>query len=198
MWMLPPMADETQGATEAPAPDPAPPPPAPKAPPSPARPPTEAEIDSPDRRTLGLLGAVLLVTVASWGSARFSCNMHPPESKPPPKLGIERLTATAKDAAIEFVQRWQSSDYDGALEIAAGEAEADMGRQKAACAADASACARRREAAAGLMTVVTVVHNTGFVAQAKATTHLKGQTHSYAVTLARNAMLWKVTGATPE
>jgi hypothetical protein len=164
----------------------------------PAHVPTEAEIDSPDVKTLFLLFVVFAVTVSSWGAARFACNMHPPESRPPPKLGLDRLTANPKDAAIEAIQRWQSYDFDGALAIATGDAAIELGRAKADCAAHANDCARKREATAGLITTAVLLKTDGFAADARVTTALNGEKHVYRVRLGRDGLLWKVTSRTPE
>src|SRR5687768_13815517 len=42
---------------------------------------TEAEIDSPKPLTLVLLGAMSLLTLALWGSARVACNERSPLAK---------------------------------------------------------------------------------------------------------------------
>lgn len=160
--------------------------------------PTEREINSPDRLTLALLIVVGLVTVGAWGSARFACNMHPPVSRPAPKLPTERLTATPKDCAIEFVQRWRSADYSGALETVTGDLVAEIGKQKADCDARANECAREREAAAGRLTTAIVRKQDGFRAEAQVTTMLKGEKETYRVALAFQGGLWKAGSVTRE
>jgi hypothetical protein len=187
---------ETKPAPEPDAAAPASPtPPADKAVPS-ASQLTEEEIDSPSRKALVPLFVVFAITFASWGAARFACNMHPPESKPPPKLSVDRLAATPKDAAIEAVQRWESHDYDGALEIAAGDAASELQRAKADCQAHANDCARQREASAGLLTMAEVLRNDGSRAEAHVSTLFKGERKNFKVQLARNGAVWKIVSRT--
>jgi hypothetical protein len=161
-------------------------------------PPSEDEIDVPDWRTLTLLGALFAVTAGSWGAARFSCNMHPPQSAPPPKLTIDRLAANPKDAAIEFLQRARSNDYDGALELALRDARTDLEASRAACQKTAAECARKREAMAGLLTTAVLERQDASTAEATATTHFKGEKKSFKVRLARDGSIWKVVGYTAE
>jgi hypothetical protein len=169
-----------------------------KAKPASAPPPSEEEINVPDWRTLTVLGALFVVTAGSWGAARFSCNMHPPESRPPPKLTIDRLAANSKDAAIEFIQRARSNDYDGALQLALRDARTDLEASRAACQKTAAECARKREAMAGLLTTAIVERQDTSTADAIATTYFKGEKKSFRVKLARDATMWKVVSYSPE
>lgn len=158
--------------------------------------PSEQEIDSPNRLTLLLLGAVFAVTTATWASARFACNMHPPESRSAPKLPTEKLIQTPKDAALELVQRLRSSDFDGALESSTGELRAEVRKLKDACDARANECAREREAAAGRLTTAVLLRQDESRAEAEVTTMLKGQTEKYRVTIVREGTVWKAASRT--
>jgi hypothetical protein len=160
---------------------------------------TEAEINSPDRRALAMLFVIFAVTAGSWGAGRFACNMHPPESRGAPKLSTDRLTATAKDAAIEFVQRWRSYDFTGALEIAGADVATEMTAANTDCLAKANECARQREASAGRLTTVVVLTQVGFDADVRATTELKGTKETYRLRVHRDESSgWKVYGKTAE
>jgi hypothetical protein len=163
--------------------------------------PSEQEIDSPDRKVLIALFVIFAVTTVSWGAARFACNMHPPESRAAPKLPTDRLVLSAKDAAIEFVQRWRSADYSGALETASGDdLVAELQKAKANCAAKANECAREREAAAGRLTTASVLAQDGFTADARVVTMLKGTKETYRVRVRRdgNSGAWKVISKSTE
>jgi len=164
----------------------------------PEAPPSEEEINAPDWKTLTLLVALFAVTAGSWGAARFSCNMHPPESKPPPKLTTDRLAANPKDAAIEFIQRARSNDHDGALELAVRDARTDLEAARAGCQKTAAECARKREAMAGLLTTAVLTRQDPQAAEAIATTHFKGEKKSFRVRLAKDGMVWKVVGYAAE
>jgi hypothetical protein len=172
---------------------------APRERPAPADPiPSEGEINSPDRKTLFLLFVVFAVTVGSWGAARFACNMHPPESHAAPKMPTDRLVLIAKDAAIEFVQRWRSADYTGAMEIAGGDLVAELATAQAACAAKANECAREREASAGRLTSAVVLVQDGFTADTRVTTTLKGRTEKFRVRVHREEVGWKAISKSVE
>jgi hypothetical protein len=171
---------------------------APKAKKAPQTPPSERDINSPDWRALTLLFVIFGVTASSWGAARFACNMHPPESKPPPKLTTAQLAANPKDAAIEFIQRARSKDYDGALELALKDARTDLAVESTKCAKNAADCARQREAMAGLLTNAVVEHQDGMTADALATTYFKGEKKTFRVKLARDATVWKVVSYSAE
>ena len=159
---------------------------------APATFPSEEQINSPDRRSLIGLFVIFAVTTICWGAARFACNMHPPESRSAPKLTTDRLILTAKDAAIEFVQRWRSYDYEGALATVTGDdLTAELSKAKADCAAKANECARQREAAAGRLTTAVVLASDGFVADTRVTSVLKGQKETYRIKLRREGALWK-------
>lgn len=165
---------------------------------APAEPPSEEQIDSPDRKTLILLFAIFAVTASSWGAARFSCNMHPPESKPAPKLTTERLAANPKDAAIEFIQRARSTDYDGALQLALRDARTELEASRAACQKTAAECARKREAMAGLLTTAIVERQDASSAEAVATTYFKGEKKNFRVKLVRDGSVWKAVSYAAE
>jgi hypothetical protein len=167
---------------------------------TPAKPnPSELEINSPDRKTLIALFVVFAVTTVSWGAARFACNMHPPESRAAPKLPTERLLMSAKDAAIEFVQRWRSMDYEGALATVDGDELAqELQKAKADCASKANECARQREASAGRLTMAVVLAQDGFVADARVTTTLKGVKETYRVRMRREGGIWKAVSKSSE
>lgn len=171
---------------------------APKGSKAPLKPPTEDEIDSPDWKTLFLLFAIFAVTVSSWGAARFACNMHPPESKPAPKLTTDRLAANPKDAAIEFIQRARTNDYDGALELALQDAKSNLESARADCQKNAAECARKREAMAGLLTTALVQRQDASTADAEATTYFKGEKKTLRVKLVRDGTIWKVISYSPE
>ncbi|HEX3594192.1 MAG TPA: hypothetical protein VHU80_03795 [Polyangiaceae bacterium] len=166
---------------------------------APATIPSEAEINSPDKKSLIALFVVFAVTTASWGAARFACNMHPPESHAAPKLSTDRLLLTAKDAAIEYVQRWRSMDYEGALATVSGEPlTTELTKAKADCAAKANECARQREASAGRLTSAVVLAQDGFVADTRVTTVLKGTKEVYRVRVRRDGPLWKAVSKSSE
>jgi hypothetical protein len=161
--------------------------------------PSELEINSPDRKTLIALFVVFAVTTVSWGAARFACNMHPPESRAAPKLSTDRLILTAKDAAIEFVQRWRSMDYEGALATVTGdELPAELQKAKADCASKANECAREREASAGRLTTAVVLVQDGFFADARVSTSLKGVKETYRVRVRREGGVWKAVSKSVE
>src|SRR5262245_62064443 len=107
---------------------------------------TEREIDAPDRLTLLMLGVMGFMTIVLWGFARGACNYHPPrESRRPRAVKTEELARDPKDAALEMQQRLVQYDFDGALELSADSAEADVKKRKADCAAKVAECADKKK-----------------------------------------------------
>src|SRR5262249_47434775 len=100
--------------------------------------------------------------------------------------------------AIEFIQRYRSSDFDGALETVTGDLTAEVARGKEDCSKRANECAREREAAAGRLTTAVVSKQDGFVAETHVTTTLKGVTEKYVVMTKRDNMVWKAATMTRE
>lgn len=105
--------------------------------PPPPPPPTEAEIDSPNRQTLGMLGVIGVMTLCMWVFARGGCNYHPPkESRDPRKVELTDLARDPKDAAMEFELRFATKRYGGALELANGPMSELVKERQRACDAD--------------------------------------------------------------
>ena len=70
---------------------------------------TEAELDSPSKQTMGMLGILAIMTIVMWAFARGGCNYHPPkETRVPRKVTTAELAHDPKNAAIELQQRWLS------------------------------------------------------------------------------------------
>jgi hypothetical protein len=114
--------------------------------PKPPLPRTEREIDAPDRVTLVMLGVLCVMTIVLWIFARGACNYHPPrETKRPRAVKLEDLARDPKDAALEMQQRLVQYDFDGALELAADSAEADVKKRKADCAGKVKECAESKK-----------------------------------------------------
>ncbi|MCC6217521.1 MAG: hypothetical protein IT376_21870 [Polyangiaceae bacterium] len=107
-----------------------------------APPATEAALDSPNRQTLGMLGAVVIATLGMWVFAQKSCNLHPAETRKPRELAVAQLTREPKNAALELQQRWSGYDFAGASELARGEVRAQIEKDAAGCGGDA--CSRQR------------------------------------------------------
>ena len=93
----------------------------------------EAEIDSPTPQTLFMLGTVAALTLILWGSAKFACNAHPPQSKAPKAAAEQRLVRTPKGTAIEVQQRLATFQFDKALTLAKGELIDEIKKLKAEC-----------------------------------------------------------------
>jgi hypothetical protein len=124
--------------------------------PRPPIPRTEAEIDSPTKQTVGMLGILCVMTIIMWAFARGACNYHPPkETRVPRKVTTAELAHDPKDAAIELQQRWLTRDFAGALELATGDVELQLKKDQAAC--DAACLAKRPELEKTVITSAVIV-----------------------------------------
>jgi hypothetical protein len=173
--------------------------------PSSKLPKSETELDEPGRQTLGMLGAIGVATIVMWSLAYFpliqgsSCNAHPPDSKKAKTGTTAELASTAKDAAIEFVQRWTSKDYNGALEIAKGPVADEVSREKRACEANKAACdARRKELAGKVVTMADVLTQDGALTRTRVYTRVENNEQKFLVEVVPEGQLFKVTRRTPE
>jgi hypothetical protein len=114
--------------------------------PKPPIPRTEREIDAPDRLTLLMLGVMCVMTVVLWAFAKGGCNYHPPrETKRPRPMKTEELARDPKDAALEMQQRLVQYDFEGALELVADAAEAEVKKRAADCKTKVAVCAENKK-----------------------------------------------------
>jgi hypothetical protein len=168
--------------------------------PKPPVPSTEAEIDAPDKLTLSMLGVMALVTIVLWLFARMACNYHPPrETRRPRTVKTEELARDPKDAALEMQQRLLQLDYPGAIELAKGDALADVQKAKAACEARAQDCAmdrKKHEKSVESSAALLERKPTGAVARVISMTP-EGKQVSI-VKLEREGSIWKVTSRVPD
>lgn len=168
--------------------------------PKPPIPSSEAEIDAPDKLTLSMLGVMAVVTIALWLFARIACNYHPPrETRRPRVVKTEELARDPKDAALEMQQRLLQNDYTGALELAKGDAAADVQKAKAACEAKPQDCAMERKKHE------KTVESTAALLERKptgATTRVTSVTPAgkqvFILRLERDGTMWKVTSRVPD
>lgn len=161
---------------------------------------TEREINAPDRRTLLMLGAVTVVTLACWGAARLSCNITDPVNKAPPPIPLERLAATPKHAAIELSYRWRIFDPEQAMKLARGNLRERIARDLEKCQADPVECRRKRGELKGrVLTTATVLRQDARVAEVRVINHVQGSgDERYLMTLEHQGRIWKGTDQRPE
>jgi hypothetical protein len=165
----------------------------------PALPKTEEEANSPDRHTLGLLGVVAFASLVLWGSARFACNYHPPQSLKPREVGTVELARTAKGAAVEAFQRIGLMELDSALEIVSGAGQREIEKLKQQCEKDVAACESRKQNLAGkVFTTAELLRQDTRSAAARVTSHVQGEPpKTYDVDLVQDGPIWKVTRYSP-
>lgn len=153
---------------------------------------SEKDINSPDLRTIGLLGAIFLVTAASWGSARFACNYHPPQSRPAPPATTQRLAATPKDAAIEITHRWKTRDYEGALELAKGPVAEKLQKELVQCEAEGAKCVNdRRRLQQTVLTTGVVKEKSDGTAVALVTSQVQDARERYEIRVEQDGPIWR-------
>jgi hypothetical protein len=162
--------------------------------PKPPLPRTEREIDAPDRVTLVMLAVLCAMTIVLWVFAKRACNYHPPrETKRPRAVKTEDLARDPKDAAIEMQQRLVQMNFDGALELAADSAEADVKKQKVDCAGKVAACADRKKKYERAATTAALLERDMASATVRATTVTpQAPQQSNILVLERRGPIWKV------
>jgi len=166
--------------------------------PKPYIPRTEEEIDSPSKQTLGMLGILGIMTIVMWAFARGGCNYHPPkESRTPRVVTTADLAHDPKNAAMEVQQRWLTHNFDGALELASGNAAADLKADKAAC--DAACLGQRKALADKVLTVADVLDANLSSATVRVTSSgLPGGAKTFLYRLERTDAIWKATDRAPD
>jgi hypothetical protein len=108
--------------------------------------PSEREVDSPNVQTLGMLGAICVMTVAMWAAGKAACNYHPPtETRKPRELATSELAKDPKNAAIELQQRWATYDFARAQELAKGAAGQQLAKDRQSCERDSASCQRKKQ-----------------------------------------------------
>jgi hypothetical protein len=162
--------------------------------PKPPIPRTEREIDAPDRLTLIMLGVMCAMTIVLWAFAKGGCNYHPPrETKRPRPMKTEELARDPKDAALEMQQRLGYYNFDGALELVADAAEAEVKKRKADCAAKVKECAENKKKHERTSTVAALLERDMGSALVRATSVTPGGGKEVNIhKLERRGPSWKV------
>jgi hypothetical protein len=158
----------------------------------------EAEVNVPDRQTLGMLGTIVLMTLCLWVFARAACNAHPPrETRRARVVKTDEFTRDPKAAAVELFQRLGGADFKGAGELVAGEGAAEVEREQKACEANAAACSERRKNAEKVMSVGSVLERDPSTATVRVETTQAGAKQTYLVQVERDTA-WKVASWAPD
>jgi len=154
----------------------------------------EREIDAPDKLTLSMLGVMAVVTIVLWGFARGACNYHPPrETRRPRTLKLEELAREPKDAALEMQQRLVQLDFEGAVQLATGEAAAEVAKAKAACEAQHADCVmKRKQLSRSVDSTAQLLERSASNATVRVTTVKPGGKETTLAKLEKQGPIWKV------
>jgi hypothetical protein len=160
----------------------------------------EREIDAPDKLTLSMLGVMAVVTLCLWGFARAACNYHPPrETRRPRVMKLEELAREPKDAALEMQQRFVQLDFDGAAQLASGQAADEVAKAKAACAQQSADCAMKRKSLEkNVDSTAALLERSASTATVRVTTVKPGGKEVTLAKLEREGPIWKVTSRGPD
>ncbi len=154
----------------------------------------EAEIDVPDKQTLGMLAVMALVTIVLWGFARGACNYHPPrETRRVRTVKAEEFMRDPKSAAIELFNRMAGANFKGATELASGSATQAVDSERQACEANAAACSQRKNAAASVLTAGELLERDPMSATVRVTADLSAGKQTFLVHVTREQQSWKVS-----
>ena len=161
---------------------------------------TEAEIDSPDRLTLVVIGFMGVVTLVLWGFARGACNYHPPrETRRPRPVKTEELARDPKDAALEFQQRYLMRNYAGALELATGDLVPKVQAAKADCEKNIKTCAMERmHLEKNVHSAPALLERSPSGAVVRVTSQMDGKKEVSLITLERDGAIWKARSRVPD
>jgi hypothetical protein len=155
---------------------------------------SEAEINVPDRQTLGFLGAMVLMTLLLWAFAKTACNAHPPrETRRPRAVKTEELARDPKSTAVELLQRIGTANFKGAAELVSASAAPEVERARQACEANAAACADRRKNPQKVLTTGALLDRETQVATIRVESTVSGAKQSYIVLVERETVSCKVT-----
>lgn len=166
----------------------------------PPAPTDERVIDAPDKLTLSMLGVMAIVTLTLWGFARAACNYHPPrETRRPRVMKLEELAREPKDAALEMQQRFVQFDFDGAAQLASGDAAAEVAKAKAACAQKTAECAtKRKQFEKNVDSSAALLERSANTAVVRVTTVKPGGKEVALARLERQGPIWKVVSRGPD
>jgi hypothetical protein len=161
----------------------------------------EREIDAPDKLTLSMLGVMAIVTITLWIFARGACNYHPPrETRRPRPVKLEELARDPKGAAIEMQQRFAHLNFDGALELAVGDAANEVKQAKSDCMQKPQDCAmKKKQLEKGVDSTAALLERSGTEATVRVTTQKAGGPKDVKLMrLERQGPIWKVTSRAPD
>ena len=153
---------------------------------------SEAEIDSPSRLTLRLLGVVFALTMLPWVGAKVACNRRDAPIRPPPPIELAVLAPFPKDVGLELSQRAARGDYRGAAELAHGPAADALLAEAARCDADPSACAARRAEAERVHSRAVLLSRQRDRARVRTESFGPGGVERYLLQLERSDAAWRV------
>ena len=147
-----------------------------------------------------MLGVMGVVTLALWVFARAACNYHPPrETRRPRAVKIEELAREPKDAALEMQQRFEQLDYDGAAQLAVGDAAAEVAKAKADCAAKTADCAmKKKQLEKSVESTAALLERSQSEATVRVTTVRPGGKDVTLDKLQRVGSIWKVASRGPD
>lgn len=171
-----------------------------KARPAPPPPKTEAQINSPTKQTIGMLGVIGILTFFMWIFARGGCNYHPPkETRNPRKVDLMELAREPKDAAMEFELRYSTKAYAGALELAKGSLVDTVKRAQAVCDADANCGQRASELRSNVAVSAELLERGPQTAIVRViTAGVGGKPERHLMSVERESSIWKVLERNPD
>ncbi len=101
---------------------------------------TEAELNIPKRQTIGMLLIISTSFLGLWLAGKLWFNYHPDQVRDPKYFSLPQLAADPKNAAFEFVQRYETGDYIPAGDLSLGELHREVLGHLQQCERDMKAC----------------------------------------------------------
>jgi hypothetical protein len=145
-----------------------------------------------------LVGAIFAVTMLSWGGAKLSCNRSDSPTLQPLPVSLESLKKRPKDTALELSQRAAGARFAEALELAKGDAAAELEAERRRCDAEPARCQERQKQSDAVQTTAVLLTRDPKSARVR-TESLVGQSRErYLMELEFDGKSWAVVRRVPD
>jgi hypothetical protein len=145
-----------------------------------------------------LVGAIFAVTMLSWGGAKLSCNRTVSPTLQPRPVPLESLTKRPKDTALELQQRAAGFQFSEALELAKGDAAAELESERQRCQTELARCQERQKQADTIQTTAVLLTRDPKSARVRAESFIGQSRERYLMDLEFDGKSWAVVRRVPD
>jgi hypothetical protein len=176
----------------------APPPAKPAALARPLSPEREREAEKQSVLGVRLVGAIFAVTMLSWAGAKLSCNRTTSPTLQPLPVSLESLTKRPKDTALELSQRAAGGRFSEALELAKGDAAAELESERQRCQAEPAPCQERQKQGDAIQTTAVLLTRDPKSARVRTESFVGQSRERYVMELEFDGKSWAVVRRVPD